>query len=188
MSTMKQQYGVGLVEVLVALLLLAVAVLGFTAMQVSAIKATDESLMRTRSLTIMRGGAETMRANPEGIAAFKTALNGPTDTITVGNKAITKTSCMTTTATTPVAADSCTIDQLATRDALLIRSHAIANDINIGMVPTGCPSTTGNQERQCFVASWGDTTVALDDTASNACAKVNGTYKNGAECFIMEAY
>ena len=148
MSTMKQHYGVGLVEVLVALLLLAVAVLGFTAMQVSAIKATDESLMRTRSLTIMRGGAETMRANP----------------------------------------DSCTIDQLATRDALLIRSHAIANDIKIGMVPTGCPSTTGNQERQCFVASWGDTTVALDDTASNACAKVNGTYKNGAECFIMEAY
>jgi len=42
MNTFSQQRGVGLVEVLVALLLLAVAVLGFTAMQMSAIKATDE--------------------------------------------------------------------------------------------------------------------------------------------------
>ena len=188
MSTINQQRGVGLVEVLVALLLLAVAVLGFTAMQVSAIKATDESLMRTRSLTIMRGGAETMRANPDGIVAFRTALNGSTDSVTVGGKAITKTSCITTTATTPLPADGCTIDQLATRDALLIRSHAIANDITIGMAPNGCPGTTGNQERQCFIASWGDTTVALDDAAPYACAKVDGTYKNGAECFIMEAY
>ena len=69
------QAGVGLIEVMVALLLLAVAVLGFSAMQMSAIKATDESLMRTRSLAIMRGGAETMRTNPSGIAAFKTAIN-----------------------------------------------------------------------------------------------------------------
>ena len=54
MKNINNQYGVGLVEVLVALLLLAVAVLGFSAMQMTAVKATDESLMRTRALTIMR--------------------------------------------------------------------------------------------------------------------------------------
>ncbi len=188
MSNMKQQYGVGLVEVLVALLLLAVAVLGFTAMQVSAIRATDESLMRTRSMTLMRGGAESMRANPDGIAAFKAAVNGSNDSISVEGKVITKTSCIKNTPTEPVAADLCTINQLATRDALLTKSYAVANDINIGMVPNGCPGTAGNQERQCFVTSWGDTTVALDDAAVNACAKADGTYKSGAECFIMEAY
>ena len=101
---------------------------------------------------------------------------------------ITKNSCVKNTNTAPVAADSCTINQLATRDGLLIKSYASANDITIGLVPNGCPGTSGNQERQCFVASWGDTTVALNDTASNACAKADGTYKNGAECFIMEAY
>lgn len=188
MKHLSNQHGVGLIEVMVALLLLAVAVLGFTAMQMSAIKATDESLMRTRSLTIMRGGAETMRTNPNGIAAFKTAVNSSSDAITVGDTSITKDSCISNADTAPTAAQTCTIEQLATRDGLLIKSYAAANDINIGLTPNGCPGTTGNQERQCFVASWGDTTVALDDTAVDACAKADGTYKNGAECFIMEAY
>lgn len=183
-----RQAGVGLIEVMVALLLLAVAVLGFSAMQMSAIKATDESLMRTRSLAIMRGGAETMRTNPAGIAAFKTAINGTSDTITIDDKSITKASCLTSADTAPTAGDGCNINQLATRDGLLLRSYASANDINIAMVPNGCPGTSGNQELQCFVASWGDTTVELSDSASDACANASGSYKNGAECFIMEAY
>lgn len=188
MKSISQQQGVGLVEVLVALLLLAVAVLGFSAMQMTAIKATDESLMRTRALTIMRGGAETMRANSGGTSAFKTAVNGSTDSITIDGAAITKDSCVKNITGAPAATDSCTINQLATRDGLLMKSYAFENDINIGLVPDGCPGTSGNQERQCFVASWGDTTATLSDSDVNACANANGTYKNGAECFIMEAY
>ena len=46
---MNSQKGIGLIEVLVALMLLAIAVLGFTAMQMTAVKATDERLMRTRA-------------------------------------------------------------------------------------------------------------------------------------------
>ena len=188
MNMKATQSGVGLVEVMVALLLLAVAVLGFSAMQMTAIKATDESLMRTRALTIMRGGAEAIRTNPAGIAAFKSAINGATDSVTIDSKAITKDSCVKNTTTAPTSAESCTTNQLATRDGLLMKSYAVANDIKMGMVPNGCPGTSGNQERQCFVASWGDTTVALNDSAPNACANADGTYKNGAECFIMEAY
>lgn len=188
MTIQSNQAGVGLIEVMVSLLLLAVAVLGFSAMQMSAVKATDESLMRTRALTIIRGGAETMRTNPSGIAAFKAAVNGTSDSISVDGSAITKNSCMNHTSTAPVLADFCTINQLATRDGLLMKSYAVANDVNIGMVPNGCPGTSGSQEIQCFVASWGDTTVELSDSASDACANANGSYKNGAECFIVEAY
>lgn len=187
MYQLSSQRGVGLVEVLVALLLLAVAVLGFTAMQMAAVKATDESLMRTRALTVMRGGAEAMRTNPEGIAAFKAAINGDTDTVSIGGKSIDKKSCVQNTATAPAANASCTIEQLATRDALLLKSYAADNDMLIGLAPAGCPGTVGNQVRQCFIASWGATTLKLDDS-DKACANANGTYKNGAECFIMEAY
>lgn len=186
MNIKATQAGVGLVEVMVALLLLAVAVLGFSAMQMTAIKATDESLMRTRSLTVMRGGAEAIRTNAEGIPAFKAAINGSEDSVVIGSKTITKDSCVQNTATAPTATASCTINQLATRDGLLLKSYAKANDINMGMVPNGCPGTA--DRRQCFVASWGDTTVELNDTAPKACANADGTYKNGAECFIMEAY
>lgn len=184
---MNHQKGVGLIEVMVALLLLAAAVLGFSAMQMSAIKATDESLMRTRALTVMRGGAETMRTNPDGISAFKAAINGTSDTVSIGEASIDKESCVQNTTTAPVATFSCTIEQLATRDGLLLKSYAASNDMLIGLAANGCPGTTGKQERQCFVASWGDTTLALDDSA-NACADSDGIYKNGAECFIMEAY
>lgn len=182
MQPLNHQQGVGLVEVLVALLLLAVAVLGFSAMQMTAIKATEESVMRTRAMTIMRGGAEVMRANPSGIAAFKAALNG-TPIVT----GITKDSCLTNDATFN-ANKNCSIEELATRDALLMKSYAADNDLQIAMIPNGCPGTQGNQERQCFIASWGDTKTELSASDANACAYLDGTYKNGAECFIMEAY
>lgn len=182
MQSLSHEQGIGLVEVLVALLLLAVAVLGFSAMQMTAIKATEESVMRTRSLAIMRGGAEMMRANPNAIEAFKSALNGKPKVT-----GITKDSCISIDATFNTS-KSCTIEQLATRDALLIKSYAEDSEITINMVPDGCPGTSGNQERQCFVASWGDTKAKLDDSDPLACAREDGTYKNGAECFIMEAY
>ena len=226
---MQSQQGVGLIEVLVALMLLAIAVLGFTAMQMTAVKATDESLMRTRALTVMRGAAEMMRANAEGIPAFKTAINTATVTIdaTTGEKnvnpitnndtknlpaldeetgtdqAITKDSCMT--GGTPV---SCTIKQLAVKDALTVKQYATDNELSVGMAT--CPNTrttvtnadnttttttSAGQDRQCLIASWGDTdpifldtAVATDTTKDKPCADEDGIYSNGVQCFIMEAY
>lgn len=195
------QQGVGLIEVLVALMLLAIAVLGFTAMQMSAVKATDESVMRTRALTIIRGGSEMMRANPIGIPNFKAALNASSTPIT----GITRDSCLGTT--------TCSMAELATRDALAVKDYAAQNDLRIAMyacpgtdtvtAATSATSTTaataataGAQERQCFVTSWGNTapvfsdspTVTLSSSAYTSCAKVNGTYNIGSQCFIVESY
>ena len=200
------QKGVGLIEVLVALMLLAIAVLGFTAMQMTAVKATDESLMRTRALTVMRGAAEMMRANAEGIPAFKTAINGTATTVTntdTSNVAITKDSCIS--GGTPA---SCTIKQLAVKDALTVKQYATDNELSVGMAT--CPNTrttvtnadnttttttSAGQDRQCLIASWGDTdpifldtAVATDTTKDKPCADEDGIYSNGVQCFIMEAY
>lgn len=91
------QRGIGLVEVMVALMLMSVAVLGFSAMQLTAVKATDESIVKTRALTVLRGAAEMMRANAQGIEAFKAAINGTSTTVTnasTDSTAITKNSCV----------------------------------------------------------------------------------------------
>lgn len=69
------QSGVGLIEVLVAVLLLSVAVLGFSALQLRAISATDESLVRTQALSVIRGLAENMRANSQQIDTYQTTIN-----------------------------------------------------------------------------------------------------------------
>ncbi len=86
MHQLGHQQGVGLVEVLVAILLLSVAVLGFSALQMRAISATDESLVRTKSLTLVRNLAEVMRAYPDAYVtdsgtAFTTALPTAADAI-----------------------------------------------------------------------------------------------------------
>lgn len=174
-SSYSSQRGIGLVEVMVALMLLAIAVLGFTAMQMTAVKATDESLMRTRALTVMRGGAEMMRANPLGIDAFKAAINGTTTVSGIDTN-----SCQ-----GKGSKPTCSIEEMATRDALAVKDHATKNDMQVNMVT--CPGTSGGQARQCFVASWGSTNPTLNG-GNNDCATTTGSYKMGAQCFIMEAY
>lgn len=83
MSRSNAQRGVGLVEVLVAVLLLSVAVLGFSALQVRAISATDESLVRTKSLTLVRNLAEVMRAYPDAyVTGSGVAFTSAASTVT----------------------------------------------------------------------------------------------------------
>lgn len=200
------QQGIGLVEVMVALLLLAVAVLGFSAMQMSAVKATDESLLRTRALTVLRGGAEVMRLNPspEAITGFQAGVNAATSSVSTGGTNITVNSCVTSNV-------SCSPVQLATRDGLVIRQHALDNNMNVSLVTcpqTGTTTTTTvatsttsatsvttiGQNLKCFVASWGTTAAVLSDGAVTTtgktmnCADSKGVYNPGAQCFIMEAY
>lgn len=182
---MKNQQGIGLIEVMVALMLLAVAMLGFSSMQMFAIKSTDESIMRTRAMTVVRGGSEMMRANLSAIESFKNTLN--TGTPATG---VTINSCMITSATSQV----CDIKQLASRDALVLRDYATQNEVNIRLET--CPGRlTGSQARQCFIVSWGVTAPAMaDGKPANTsgytmnCAKADGVYNMGAQCFIVEAY
>lgn len=58
MNYNKYQAGVGLMEVLVALLLLAIGVLGYVALQLRAIDASSEALTKSQGILILRGLAE----------------------------------------------------------------------------------------------------------------------------------
>lgn len=172
MISKNSQRGIGLIEVLVALLLLAVAVLGFSFMQMNAVKATDESLLRSRALTIMRGGAEMLRTNSgsDAVKAFKDTLNATTNP-TDADLA----KCLDNTGCSPV--------DMATRDANALKKRALENEMKIRMV--GCPGT--NETIQCMVTSWGETNASLG-TGAKDCAKEDGSYNPGATCFMMEAY
>lgn len=239
MNILTSQRGVGLIEVLVAVLLLSVAVLGFSALQVRAISATDESLVRTKSLTIVRNLAEIMRAYPEAYVKdgsappFETILSTefitlnaaerakvlPTiqavvsssakNTVTIShvktNNDGTKTTvnkiisilangnnCLSTSTETVggkiVPKQSCTINELAARDALMIKKMASDEAITVNIVT--CPGSAANaiQQQMCVVTAWNGTKAILDATDADACAYVNGTYKTSSHCLISEAY
>lgn len=169
------QKGVGLIEVLVALLLLAVAVLGFSAMQMRAIKATGETLVRSDALVIIRNISEDMRLYPTipQKTAYIAALNS-------GNVTASK-DC--------VAADCTEIQQLQYNAAQVTK---LAVDSNIQLGADWCPpkddnSSVNNLRRVCLITSWNDTKPQMGDD-EKACTDAQGTYKAGATCFVMESY
>ena len=208
MKILNIQRGVGLVEVLVAVLLLSVAVLGFSALQMRAISATDESLVRTKSLTVVRNLAEIMRAYPDAYvtgsgSAFSSASSTTTDAVPTIQAVITSivaTSAVETSVTvdstsisiSSCIATACNLNQLVAREALLIQQTAAAEDVSIAIVT--CPGTTTQaiQQQMCIITAWNDTKALMVDADTgdnaNACATANGIYKTGSHCLISEAY
>ncbi len=207
------QQGVGLIEVLVSLLLLAVAILGFSAMQLRAMEATDESMIRNRALTIMRGGGEMMRSNPPIYKqSFHQTLNllyrqniKDSTYIERAHKATEK-KCLN---------KICNPNQLANKDADYLAYTAQQSDVKIRMekcpgtdtlvrvtvdVPDkDDPSKTKPQNidiknvRRCLIASWGDTEPVIAGHPSLPSGKLpcltkKNKYQNGATCFVMETY
>ena len=166
MSQFSQQQGVGLIEVLVAVLLLSVAVLGFSALQMRAISATDESLIRTQALSTIRGLAENMRANSQQIATYQATINDASKT---------RENCT-----------QCTAEQISINESKDAFDKLYSYGINVKMVT--CPGTANFSEVKCIIAAWGDTIAAMDAANGNACADSSGTYKSGSNCVIVETY
>lgn len=132
---MKFQQGVGMLEVLVALLLLAIGVLGFTALQLRAVDASSEASSRVTALTLARDLTERMRSNPQAIrqGAY---LNSQ--------------SSMTTTAA-----------QLAQKDLQAIQQQA--EQYGMTVLVDRCP--VENSTRQCIYVAWDKTAIGFTQAA-----------------------
>lgn len=183
------QQGVGLVEVLVALLLLAVAVLGFSALNMVSIKATDDSVLIANANTVMRGLSEDLRLNPNNILTYQqdiqSVLSKVSDTESYCDAVKTY---KTGSVTKNCDSDSCTEEQLGKYNSWRTMQQACNNDILLNMIT--CPGTTGKQLRQCIITSWNGTNPVFDASSANnkACADVLGIYHAGSDCLIMESY
>lgn len=173
---LKHEQGVGLLEVLIALLILGVAVLGFSALQIRVTKTTDESLSRSDAMMTIRNISESMRLYPDQKAAYMTAING------------------TNTSQKNCISSTCTREEEVVALAKQAKQIAAANDLKLRAMK--CPLPTGSTSdlvKVCLITSWGDTTPDMNGTqaASNAnrsCANADGSYVPGANCFIMETY
>lgn len=189
MTGLKSQHGVGLIEVMVALLLLAIAILGFSAMQLSAIKATDESIMRTQSISAIKTLSESMRVFPDSSPVYRKQVNDIYKSITNDSNDFTSTYC--TKANTYAAAAkncntaNCTSDEVVNYNVGTIVKSACTKDITLNIEV--CPNTSGVNERQCIIAGWSQTKPTMNDE-KNSCTNANGSYKPSVSCFIMEAY
>ena len=181
------QTGVGLIEVMVALLLLAVAILGFSALQINALNATDESLVRSRAMSMSKQLSENMRSNRLATDDFMTTLNGFNE----GTSNITGYCAKVKQEGSGFDADSCKSDECTAAEITALNSWQVATlgceqDIMLNM--TTCPDMADINSRQCIITSWGKTLPILEDSNSEACGDSTGSYTLGSHCLIMEAY
>lgn len=156
------QKGVGLMEVLVALLLLSIAVLGFVALQIRAVAASTEAGQNIQATNIARDLAERIRVNRGGLSEY--AEIGASDVLPT---------CST---------DECNAAQMAKYDYAQVKQRA--TDLGMSLAVLNCQGST--LTRQCIYVAWGGTT-ATDGNGSPNCT--NGTaYVPDAKCIIMEVY
>ena len=170
----KTQTGVGLVEVMVALLLLTVAVLGFVALQVRAIAASEEAGQNVQAMNLARDLSERMRMNREGLLSYK-ASSG-----------------------TPTACDGeqyCNSADMARFEYAQIEERAEQQGMRINVVD--CQGVNNTFKRKCVYVAWGktqandasETSSASDASDDESTACTNGTsYEPNAQCVIMEVY
>lgn len=178
-----QQQGIGLIEVLVSLLILAVAILGFSALQVRSVQTTSETIDRTQTLTIMRSFSEKIRANSSNIPYYQQEFNKiSANRVTRPNK-----NCMT---------QVCNANELAQADVYGFSQQLNGTGLKMSLLP--CPATGGTKGvnsvmySYCLVASWGDTEPTIGADADPAdgrmdCLTANGTYHPKSTCMFMEA-
>lgn len=205
MNSLKTQQGVGMIEVLVALLLLAIGVLGFTALQLRAVDATNEALYRVQAMSIARDLAEKIRINPYALTVFKkdgTVISADNDVpayvqamvdANASSAAVASWSGCYGTAT-------CTSANMAIEDVRQVINKASQQGMKINLMNcqssnTTTDSTTNvsttttanlNSSRKCIYVAW-DKTNATDGDATTDCAQY-GIYKDGSKCIILEAY
>lgn len=175
MKTKNNELGVGLVEVLVALVLLAVGVLGYTALQLRAVDASNEALTRSQATVILRGLTESMRVNNKGQKSYAKAVQDQVG-MTENPPAIAK-NCLNA---------ECKPDEMASYDAYQAARSAINFNINITM--STCPGAVGSSTRQCLFAAWDKTAKLITATDYSACMDSEGIYVSNARCLMMEAY
>lgn len=92
----RYQSGFGMMEILVSMLVLAIGVLGFAALQSRAVQASGDSYYRTQAMSIAQDLAERVRANPGQLSVYMTASKWPAD-----NAAVTAPTACLSTACTP---------------------------------------------------------------------------------------
>lgn len=196
MNIASKQTGVGLIEVMVALLLLSVAILGYSALQGRAIKATNESFERSQSLVMMRNIAEKIHANPAAITDYATRLNEPYSSSSAPSKKCGLDGVAVT--------QLCNPTELAEAESYSLKTELQNYDFQIQMHP--CPNTGGSGANAatnimysyCLISAWDDTTPTIGTDEEIDCLTervigddnnlevAGGSYHPKSTCMMME--
>lgn len=178
-ETARHQKGVGLIEVLVAALILAISILGLIAMQLKAVRISGDSQARVQATAIAQDLIERMTMND---IAMLQGVDGYGQTLSAGESVANPGSlpqgCQSA-ACTPKQAVAFDVSQAAYYAATLLPDGLISGRV----------AASGSNNLQVFVA-WGGTKPTVGNS-TDACMTVdaNGAlaYLPDANCVMLEA-
>ncbi|MBA57222.1 MAG: type IV pilus modification protein PilV [Pseudomonadales bacterium] len=167
---MNKSKGMSLIEVLVAILVFAVGIVGFAALQLKSVRQVEETYSRSQAMSIAHDFIERARANfsEESKAYYETAsswsgqLNDPGSCVVTGE--------------TPENADACTSRKMAEADVYEVRTSASNLLLNGSIGFAECDSV------YCVTVAWGETSLADCDQDSFA----DGERQSDSHCIKVE--
>lgn len=163
------QQGVGLVEVIVALVILSLGVLGIIAMQLKAVDASDEAGTRVQAVALAQDLSERIRVNPTALDRYILRLNETPQDATTSSAQLCYTGVV-----TPRRMARCDVAQI------LIRAQRYGMRVAMPL----CSGMASG--RRCIYVSWSKT-MPTDGDAATDCTK-NGLYKANSRCIVFESY
>ena len=170
MQAHAHQQGIGLIEVMVAVTLLSIAVLGYGALQLRAMHASQQAMQNIQAMNLARDLAERMRVNRAGFGFYQ-------------SHAQTNKVCGTTSARETVQARSfCSAQDMAQYDMQQVSLKA--QDLGMQLAVLDCPNI--QLKRQCIYVAWGETRPSNGDQPTD-CTQ-GAAYVMRSTCIFMEAY
>lgn len=164
------QLGVGLIEVMVALFVLAIGALSFAALQMTALRNANEANYRAHATMIMQDAIERIQSNrhEDQVAIYFEESNWPSAVIVPGQAPADWRKCITS---------SCTPSEIADWDINFL-SWTVANSLPLGQIRG---LSCGFNDLNCLVISWNEQDV-------DECTDENGILagNDDASCVVME--
>lgn len=149
------QAGVGMIEVLVALLILGIGMLGYAGLQLRALGGTNESHFRVQATAIAQDVAERIAVNPDSRATYSSPTSWSQAAFTDRSMPAGWNQCVTGT---------CNSAQIANWDILQTRYTAWT------LLPSGRISVDAcGGNLVCVTVAWNDADPADCDSASEDC-------------------
>lgn len=160
---LNKQQGFGMVEIIVSMLVLGIAVIGFAALQIRALDVTGEAMFRTQAMSLAQDLAERMTINPDGAATYRDNW----DTGAMSNY-----KCET---------ENCTPAEMAQYDMKTI------NELVKASLPEGQITLLQciGHNNYCVYVSWNKTQPDADGTETS-CSNSDDTFVSGADCVKLE--
>ena len=167
-----KERGLTLIEVLIAVLILGVGVMGYAALQLKSVRMTEDTYSRGQAMSIAQDLVERVRVNKVSASDYLQAS-------WAGQNSQPSATCISTSVGS-IGDDACSSAELAAMDVYQVRYSTETMMENGKIKLTQC--NNNNADLYCVTVAWAKTPIA----SCNQAEFTNGQRGDSAHCIVLE--